>query len=214
MMKTICLSLAALSLAACATTQGAVGQSGQAGASASSSNVYQFAVPDDGSKLNAASGANLSTTLSNIIRPLEDDERRFVAKMTFFVLAYNNCVKKGYASYAHVGNTDRKSPEQCDRDVNKISALAANQASAYGRYGRPDTNRASTMGGVLTPKRNVGTTNDESWGRYMSYSGGEVHGMTRTELLAEYTRITGGRYAKPRKKGFNPFTDSVGSLIF
>lgn len=198
-MKTGVTSCAIGALTACASIPKNAVQAATApemgGAAPVQIEIPQLAVADNGTRLNLSSGGTAQTTIYDIVAPLKETERRYIAQAIFFVADYENCLRNGKIRvHDNVRNKDRYtnvSPENCYKNRRQIHKMADLTRQSYGKLGRPDPNKIVRYNTLATGPVDRGWGAAESWQRYAGRTGTAANGMTRTEIQVKYHTIMG-----------------------
>lgn len=170
----------------------------QAGGQISSQvQIPQLGVADNGTRLNLSSGISAQQSIYNIVAPLKEAERSYIAMATFFVADYNKCLKTGSIRvHSATRNQDRYrnlSPEGCFNNRSKIHQMANFKRRAYGKAGRPDENKRVKYFSLATGHVDKGWGSGEAWNRYAGQTGTASNGMTRTDIQTQYHAVMGNR---------------------
>ncbi len=191
--------LGVVALAGCATTATnsvkAASVPGMGVSGPAVTNIPQLEVADNGTRLNLSSGSTAQATIYDIVAPLKETERRYIAQAIFFVADYENCLSNGKIRvHSNVRNQDRfnnLSPEGCYNNRRQIHKMAGLTRQSYGKLGRPDPNKIVRYNTLATGPVNQGWGPSESWNRYATRTSTAANGLTRTEIQAKYHTIMG-----------------------
>ena len=157
--------------------------------------IPQLGVADNGTRLNLSSGASAQRSIYNIVAPLKEAERSYIAMAIFFVADYNNCLKTGNVRvHSNTLFKDRfrnLTPEGCYDNRRRIHRMASLIREAYGKAGRPDLNKRVRYSSLATGRVDKGWGAAESWNRYAGETGTAANGMTRTDIQSQYHSIMG-----------------------
>jgi len=161
----------------------------------------EFSSADTGIRFSTSSPGTAMRSLGQILTPMEEDERFYFARVFTSLAHYHGCVQKGYKSYSHATSAfkiDRK-PSQCS--VITFFGDSHNFAKVLLEEGRPDSDdkrvvQQTLAGAPIGDARIVGRTTTESWAQWIAWSGHNLNGKTRSELLQEFLQQSEGTLAR------------------
>lgn len=157
----------------------------------------EFSEPDTGLVFSTSSPAAAAASFRAMVAPLEQKEKIYLTRVLLSLSGYKGCIEHGVASH-NLKNSFidvSRRPSQC-----RMTTTYTNTRSWAIRLlntGRPDGDVTrvvqSTIGGVPSGDPELRGYNDSvAWQKWIDWSGYDLNGKTRSELMQQFLQGTGG----------------------
>ena len=155
-----------------------------------------LSVPDNGTRLDASSGADFAQSMDRMLVRLNPKERGRVANALFSVAGMSACLEQGFfspfeqrgRSWFDGSRPKPRSNDKCLRNIKDMHKHANVAANAYTKRRRPDHDVNTQFRGPFNVTHR-GVSDFDSWERFLNWGGKSLDGMTRTEIVNRYQAI-------------------------
>ena len=158
-----------------------------------SASTYSFDSADTGVKVSAASSESFTSSLNQILHPLNADERAHFMTALHTVAKVGACQEHGYPSWPRENQAlyPKKPKRACTytTNVSNFSRHAMAEAEDYLINGRMDGSSVVVTERLISGTSSTGWDRNTSVYKFVRFSGPSLDGMTRTEINDAYLKI-------------------------